>query len=109
MNPIEGCFKGYKKCRKGCYEPERCRACLYINQCCHGYCLYRPANPKIKDDQTKGEILMEYLWCPEKEQRRSIVLCNQCPERERCEVLKDKETSLKASTTSITKSKQSET
>jgi len=52
---------------------------------------------------------MDYLWCPEKEQRRPIALCNQCPERESCEVLKDKETALKASTTSIAKSKQPET
>jgi len=52
MNPLEGCFKGYRKCVKACYQPERCRSCSYLNQCCHGYCLFPPASSRAIDEET---------------------------------------------------------
>lgn len=42
MNPIRGCSKGHGKCLKACYRPDKCQACLYLNECCHRYCIILP-------------------------------------------------------------------
>lgn len=55
MNPLENCFKGYKKCVKKCFQPETCRICPYINECCRKYCIFPRASSKAINEET-GEL-----------------------------------------------------
>jgi hypothetical protein len=52
MNPLEGCFKGYKKCLKKCCHLDRCRICPCFSRCCYALCSY----PSLALETTNEEV-----------------------------------------------------